>query len=69
MSYGQFINHIEKVDMYNNFVRLKVITSDDPFGKDRKGLWILLDAEDAQSLVNDIYATVDAHRSSLHSFT
>ena len=64
----KYINYVEKVDMFNNHVRLKVITSDNPFGKDRKSVWILLDAEDAQSLVNDIYATVDAHRSSLHSF-
>ena len=64
----KYINYVEKVDMFNNHVRLKVITSDNPFGKDRKSVWILLDAEEAQSLVNDIYATVDAYRSSLHSF-
>ncbi len=64
MSYGKFINHIDEVDMFKNHVRLKVITSEDPFGEDRKSTWILLDPQDAQSLVNDIYATVDNYRSS-----
>ena len=65
MSFGQYINHIEEVDMFKNHVRLKCVTSDDPLGKDRKGMWILLDAKEAQSLVNEIYAVVDTHRSNL----
>ena len=59
MKFGQYLNHIENVDMFKDHLRLVV---KHPY---EGRICILLDAKEAQSLVNEIYAVVDTHRSNL----
>ena len=59
MKFGQYLNHIENVDMFKDHLRLTILQPDE------ERTCILLDAKEAQSLVNEIYAVVDTHGSNL----
>jgi len=59
MSYGRFTYHVKDLDFWKNHVRLTVGSLE---GND--DVFVLLDAKEAQQLVNDIYNLVDDHRES-----